>query len=330
MAPQMNADHRWGMDGGEKRRGAEAQRGKDAELGVSKARHPFRMSNIEQGMSNPEVRGGSHGWEEGGVRNVEWGMRSAEWGVEGAHVLGELSASSEGTHWHVHLRCAGFLETLRVPVLFNTHRGGRADPRGFVLRLPEPGRRMADLSDEELMLMFKYGRVEAFDLLFERYRKPLLNFMAHMVGDRAAAEDVFQEVFVEVVRSAERYQAVARLSTWIYKIATNRCLNHLNSAAHRFRRRSVSLDAGAALAEGLRSDEQGPEEAARERELADILRGVVLRLPPGQRAVFVLRETHGREYHEMAEILDLPLGTVKTHLHRARQTVRSAMRRYLE
>jgi len=188
---------------------------------------------------------------------------------------------------------------------------------------------MADLSDEELMLMFKYGRVEAFDLLFEKYRSPLLSFLFRMVGDRAAAEDVFQDAFIRVVQAAERYQATAKFSSWLYKIATNRCLNHLNSAGYRFGRRLIPLHADPGTSDSLDASDPSPDQIAMERELTDILNRVLLDLPPAQRAAFVLRETQGKAYHEIAEILGEPMGTVKTHLHRAREFVRDRMRRYL-
>ena len=189
---------------------------------------------------------------------------------------------------------------------------------------------MTDLSDEELMLMFKYGRVEAFDLLFEKYRKPLLNFVFRMVGSRAAAEDLFQDVFIQVVRAAERYQATARFTTWLYKIATNRCLNHLTSAGYRFARGVIPLHTGTSAVDDLSSNDPLPDQVAAGHELADILHEVVLDLPPAQRAAFVLRDIHEKQYREIAEILDEPMGTVKTHLHRAREKVRRQMRRYLQ
>ena len=186
---------------------------------------------------------------------------------------------------------------------------------------------MSDLSDEDLMLMFKYGRVDAFDLLFEKYRRPLANYIRQMLGDAAAAEDLFQEVFVQVVRAAGRYQVTAKFSTWLYTIATNRCLNHLGSAGHRFGRRVIPLHDDAVEPA---SNAAGPEQLAVERELADELRRVVADLPSGQRAAFVLRETHGKPYQEIAEILDQPMGTVKTNLHRARETIRAQMKRHLK
>lgn len=189
---------------------------------------------------------------------------------------------------------------------------------------------MTELSDEELMLMFKYGRVEAFDLLFEKYRRPLLNFMLRMLGERAIAEDMFQEVFIQVVRAAPRYEATARFSTWLYTIATNRCLNHLNSAAHRHGHRTISLHADSTLTAGLDSSRPTPDEEAAAREIAHRLHRVVMGLPPPQRAAFLLRETHGKQYEEIADILGQPMGTVKTNLHRARETVRSEMQRYFE
>ena len=185
---------------------------------------------------------------------------------------------------------------------------------------------MTDLSDEELMLMFKYGRVDAFDLLFEKHRQPLYSFLLRMLGDRSAAEDLFQDVFIQVIRAAGRYEATARFSTWLFKIATNRCLNHLKSASQRHARKTIPLHAEAGLTDRLLS----PGQQAQDRELADILHGVVQELPEAQRAAFLLRETQGRPYDEIAEMLSQPLGTVKTNLHRARQTIRQKMRRYFD
>ena len=185
---------------------------------------------------------------------------------------------------------------------------------------------MDDLSDEQLMLMFKYGRVDAFDLLFEKYRRPLLAFIYQMVGDRAAAEDLFQDVFIQVVRSARRYEATARLSTWLYKIATNRCLNHLGSRGHRTRQNVISLHSDGVDPPAL---SPAPDEVAAGNELGVALGRVVRSLPEHQRTTFLLRETHGKPYREIAEILDMPMGTVKTNLHRARIAVREQMQRYL-
>jgi len=189
---------------------------------------------------------------------------------------------------------------------------------------------MTDLSDEELMLMFKYGRSEAFDLLFEKHRQSLYSFLLRLVGDRAAAEDLFQDVFIQVIRAAGRYEATARFSTWLFKIATNRGLNHLKSAAHRHARKTISLHTEAGLADRLASPSPRPGEQAQTHELADLLHQVVRDLPDAQKAAFLLRETQGRPYDEIAEVLSLPLGTVKTNLHRARQTVQQKMRRYVD
>ena len=165
-----------------------------------------------------------------------------------------------------------------------------------------------DLSDEQLMLMFRYGNRAAFDLLFEKYRTPVFNFARRMLGGREAAEDVCQETFLRVVGAAGGWRPEARFRTWLYTIARNCCFNALRDAPA----------AAAALSADAAGREHGPRERAVASETAERVEQAIGRLPEPLREAFLMRFRHGLSYAEIAQVTEQPLGTVKTHIHRAR------------
>lgn len=165
------------------------------------------------------------------------------------------------------------------------------------------------------------GSHDAFRELVTRYQRPVFSIVVRMVRDRSDAEDLAQEVFVKVYRALGSYDPKRKLSSWIFKIAHNAAIDHL-------RRQGLATvplegegeepgpadfvaDAGA----------ETPEAAAERGDLARAFEAGLGRLRPEYREVLVLRFQEGLAYEEIAEVTGLPLGTVKTHLHRARKAL---------
>ena len=183
------------------------------------------------------------------------------------------------------------------------------------------------LTDQEVVRHAVAGREAAYRELIRRYQRPVFSLLYRMVRDRELAEDLAQETFVKVLNAVESYRPEFKFSSWILKIANNTAIDHL-------RRRNLdtlSLD-GSPHAESADAVEattlqisDGAESALEEvtaRELGKQIEVAIAQLRPEYRACILLRHVEGRPYEEIAEMLDLPLGTVKTYIHRARNELR--------
>jgi RNA polymerase sigma-70 factor (ECF subfamily) len=162
-------------------------------------------------------------------------------------------------------------------------------------------------SDERLYERLRDGALEAFDVLYDRYERPLFAFVRALSGDAAEAEDVFHESFLEVLRSREVDFSQGSFKSWIYRIARNRCLNRLRSR----RRGERALDEWAA-GEPAAGEPADARLQARQAETA--LGIAVERLPSRLSEVYRLRAS-GLSYEEMASVLAVPLGTVRSRIH---------------
>ena len=188
------------------------------------------------------------------------------------------------------------------------------------MNAPDSPRQDSDafISDEELLLRYTQGETGAFETLVRRYRRELFGFLARFVGDRALAEDVFQEAFLQVHLSAGGFDVSRRLKPWLFTIAANKARDALRS---RSRRSAAQLDAeigdedGARFVDLLASKVQRPDERIKNLETAEIVRKVVRGMPEPLRMVLVLCYFHDFAYKEIAAILGIPLGTVKSRLH---------------
>ncbi|HEU5467667.1 MAG TPA: sigma-70 family RNA polymerase sigma factor [Steroidobacteraceae bacterium] len=171
-------------------------------------------------------------------------------------------------------------------------------------------------ADDAIIQLVRAGRGrEAFEQLVPAYRRRVFALAYGILRDRAAAEDLAQEVFVRLWQALPRYDGRARLSTWIYAITRNAAVSAL-----RARRRSVSMSDAAVLAEVedvAAAPAADPEDAR--------LRRAVDALPDKQRQAVTLYYLDERTVDEVAEMLGLPVNTVKTHLHRARASLRAAL-----
>ncbi len=186
-------------------------------------------------------------------------------------------------------------------------------------------------SDQQVVAWAKEGHEAAFRELVRRYERPVFSLIYRMVRDRALTEDLAQETFVKVLNGIKTYRPEFKFSSWIFKVANNVAIDHL-------RRRSLdtlSLDGSPnattpeerqATALQLGSGGETPLDEVQNRELGTAIERAIARLRPAYRSCILLRHVEGHSYEEIAQILDLPLGTVKTYIHRAR----NELREYLE
>lgn len=186
-----------------------------------------------------------------------------------------------------------------------------------------------DHSDEQLLLQFREENdVRAFEELVHRYEKELYNYLFHYLGDANLAEDVFQGTFVRVHQKADQFDAEKPVRPWLYSIATHLAVDALRKAK---RERTVSLqtpsqpgnvEAGE-LIDWLESSALGPAAQLEEQERRDWLKQAVNDLPDHLRQVAILVVFQGLKYREVAEILDIPVGTVKSRIHTALARLKS-------
>jgi len=170
--------------------------------------------------------------------------------------------------------------------------------------------------DARLMLAFRDGDRRAFDALFARYTPRVLTFLTRLVRDRARAEELTQDVFVRIYNAADRYEPKARFSTWIFGIAHNLGLNELARAHRRYERGDTPLEEL-----GAADPEPGADEKVEAAELRVRLERALGKLPDRQRAALLLRSEQGLAYEEIAVALDASVSSVKSLIHRARETL---------
>lgn len=179
------------------------------------------------------------------------------------------------------------------------------------------------LTDEQLLIAYRdSGDRGTFALLVERYERELFNYLKRYLGNAEMAEDAFQGAFLQVHLKCEQFQDDRKFRPWLYTIATNQAID---LQRRNRRHRMVSLDRSATGAEEdvgklidlMVSDEPSPLAATQEEEQREWIRERLEELPEGLRAVVVLVYYQGMKYREAAEVLDIPVGTVKSRLHAA-------------
>ncbi len=183
------------------------------------------------------------------------------------------------------------------------------------------------LGDREVVALAKAGKEAAYRELLRRYERPVFSLIYRMVRDRALAEDLAQETFIKVLNALDTYRPEFKFSSWVFKIANN-------SAIDQLRRReleTLSLDGApdAKTAEEVEATAlqavaggESPLAEMESRELGSEIEQAIARLRPEYRTAILLRHVEGRSYEEIADVMDLPLGTVKTYIHRARLELR--------
>jgi len=187
-------------------------------------------------------------------------------------------------------------------------------------------------TDAEVMLRVKAGDQSAFDYLVQKYRRPLVSFMYRMARNTTMAEDLAQEVFLRVYRSRQTYEASAKFTTWLYRIATNLAVNHARDTRHERPEVTVSLDepddeTGSTM--DLADIKISAEEALLRRERMLAIRSKVEALPERQRLAIVMHKYQQLDYKQISEVLKLSESATKSLLFRAYETLREQLREFL-
>ncbi len=182
------------------------------------------------------------------------------------------------------------------------------------------------------MLRVKAGDDSAFDYLVQKYRRPMVSFMYRMAHNRAAAEDLAQEVFLRVYRSRESYEASAKFTTWLYRIATNLAVNHARDTRHERPENTVSLDepdeeTGATL--DVADGSLTAEEKILQRERLAAIRQRVQALPERQSMAVIMHKYQQMDYRQIAEVLKLSESATKSLLFRAYETLREQLKEFV-
>lgn len=189
------------------------------------------------------------------------------------------------------------------------------------------GNALAQATDQEVVLEARLGKERAYRELIRRYERPVFALIYRMVRNREQAEDLSQETFVKVLNAIDSYRPEYKFSSWVFKIANNAAIDHLR----RRELNTLSLDGSphAATPEAIEATalqisdhNESPLDEVEAKELGGEIEEVIARLRPEYRTCILLRHVEGRSYEEIAEILDLPLGTIKTYIHRARNELR--------
>jgi len=189
---------------------------------------------------------------------------------------------------------------------------------------------LASLSDQEVVLQARDGLEAAYRELIRRYERPIFSLIYRMVRDRALAEDLSQETFIKALNAIESYRPEYKFSSWIFKIANNAAIDQirrrelntlsLDGSPHATTPDEIEATALQVSARGL-----SPLEALESQELGGMIEKAIGRLRPEYRACILLRHVEGLAYEEIAELMNLPLGTVKTYIHRARNELRDLL-----
>jgi RNA polymerase sigma-70 factor (ECF subfamily) len=185
--------------------------------------------------------------------------------------------------------------------------------------------------DQKLVVRVQKGDKTAFDLLVRKYQHKVAKLVSRYVRDRREVEDVTQEAFIKAYRAIGGFRGESAFYTWLYRIAVNTAKNYLESQSRRPPGSDMEIE-GAELiesGEGLR-DQATPERQMLTNEIASTVHRVLEHLPPDLRTAITLREIEGMSYEEIAEVMDCPIGTVRSRIFRAREAIDHELRPLLE
>ena len=194
----------------------------------------------------------------------------------------------------------------------------------------------AEDRDRALVDRARAGDIEAFEMLVRRYQGWVFSLAVRMLGERAEAEDMAQEIFLKAYRGLKRFKGASRFSTWLYTIASHHCLNHLEARRRRplpcsrvGDRSDHAEEDPPAVVDRLADPAPRADVLLERTDLARIIQAELATLTPEHRVVLVLRDIQGLSYDEISRMLDLELGTVRSRLHRARMEMKTRLSPHL-
>ena len=179
------------------------------------------------------------------------------------------------------------------------------------------------ISDADCVRRIQHGEVDAFEVLVRRHEKTIFNLVYRMLGDYDDAIEVSQEVFLSAYRAIGQFRGDANFSTWLYRIALNHATTRRRSNNSRQHRTAPIEDM-----ELIRDSQPGPAETLEKKEMQERVQLALNKLTPDDAAVILLRDLQDVPYDEVARLLEIPVGTVKSRLHRARQALKSLLATY--
>lgn len=204
------------------------------------------------------------------------------------------------------------------------HRStARRGPRPIALRQPvvtSRGVGMSEMTDEQLVESHRTGDRGAMRALIERYHNDLYRFLYRLLGNAASAEDVFQDAFLQVHLSAETFDVSRRFKPWLYTIAANKARDLMRRRSRRFTldlSAPVGDDSGTTFVDLLAIQTDPPDKALDDRERSDLVQEALNAMPATLREILLLAYFQRLSYTQIAEDLEIPLGTVKSRLHSA-------------
>ncbi len=188
------------------------------------------------------------------------------------------------------------------------------------------------LSDAEVMLRVASGDDIAFDYLVEKYRRPMVSFMYRMTRNQAVAEELAQEVFLRVYRSRQSYEASAKFTTWLYRIATNLAVNHARDTKHERPENTVNIDepdSDTGMTMDVADGSLNAEQIILRRERMAAIRRQVEALPERQRSAVLMHKYQNLDYKQIAAVLKLSESATKSLLFRAYETLRETLKQFI-
>ncbi len=201
--------------------------------------------------------------------------------------------------------------------------------------MPEAGAVLRTATDQEVVTEARRGREAAYRELVRRYEAPVFSLIFRMVRDRELAEDLAQETFIKVLNAIGSYKPEFKFSSWVFKIANNTAIDHLrrrelDTLSIEDSPHAATPEAVEATTLQLGSPDESPLDRVVALELGGEIERAIAGLRPEYRSCIMLRHVEGRAYEEISEILGLPLGTVKTYIHRARHELRTTLQHLRE
>ncbi|MFT5259695.1 MAG: RNA polymerase sigma-70 factor (ECF subfamily) [Saprospiraceae bacterium] len=183
--------------------------------------------------------------------------------------------------------------------------------------------------DLQLVKKVQNGDKNAFNLLVKKYQHKIISLIGRFVRDPMEREDIAQEAFIKAYRALPNFRGDSAFYTWLYRIAVNTAKNHLVSTSRRPPAQDVDVDEAAFSAHsGKMADLNTPEASAMNDELAQAIQTAIDNLPESLKEAIVLREIEGMSYEDIALAMDCPIGTVRSRIFRARETIEEAMESY--